>query len=533
MILQLNLDLLSVAVIVAANLLLGFAVLSGDPKNATSRLFFALALIMSVWSILNYLTYQVVDFFAALWIERLVLFFAVPMSICFVLFIYTFPSRTWILGKLQTWLVFVLSSVTMLITLTPAVFSGIRLISGVPTPQPTVAPGMGLFALVAIGSIPVGIYVLIRKFLLSKGDVKRQLTYMLVGVAMMFLCIILFDFVAPTVYQNTSFIPLSALFVFPFIALTGYAIYKYHLFNLKVAATAILGILVTVFSFINIIFSHSSSAVILNVTAFIIILIGSIKIVRDTLSLAQTNERLEQLTQELKTANDNQVVLIHFITHQVKGFLTKSRNIFSMALDGDFGQMPEAFIPLAQEGLRSDTQGVTTVQEILNAANVKSGAVTYTMAPFDLDALIKEVIETLKPNADAKKLELSFASDKDSHMFTGDRSQLLNALKNLIDNSIKYTPTGSVAVSLKEDAGKLRFTIQDTGVGITKEDMSKLFTEGGHGTESLKVNVESTGFGLYIVKNIIEAHHGKVWAESEGAGKGSRFVVELPLAKLT
>ena len=63
--------------------------------------------------------------------------------------------------------------------------------------------------------------------------------------------------------------------------------------------------------------------------------------------------------------------------------------------------------------------------------------------------------------------------------------------------------------------------------------MTKLFTEGGHGKDSTKVNTESTGFGLYIVKNIIEAHHGKVWAESEGAGKGTTFTVELSLTDIT
>ncbi len=62
--------------------------------------------------------------------------------------------------------------------------------------------------------------------------------------------------------------------------------------------------------------------------------------------------------------------------------------------------------------------------------------------------------------------------------------------------------------------------------------MQHLFTEGGHGAESRKVNVDSTGFGLYIVKNIIEAHKGRVWAESEGAGKGAKFTVELPIVSV-
>ena len=74
----------------------------------------------------------------------------------------------------------------------------------------------------------------------------------------------------------------------------------------------------------------------------------------------------------------------------------------------------------------------------------------------------------------------------------------------------------------------MRFSVEDSGVGISPEDMQKLFTEGGHGAESRKVNVDSTGYGLYIAKSVVEAHRGRIWAESEGVGKGSRFVVELP-----
>jgi signal transduction histidine kinase len=236
-----------------------------------------------------------------------------------------------------------------------------------------------------------------------------------------------------------------------------------------------------------------------------------------------------RLYEELKKANAQQIILIHFITHQLKGFVSKSRNIFSMLLEGDFGVLPDTMKPMVQEGFKSDTKGAATIQEILNAANIKSGKVAYSLKPFDMKALVEEITSDLRAGADAKGLELKLDLGDQPLEFTGDRTQLLNALKNLIDNSIKYTPSGTVEVDLHKETDKMRFEIKDTGVGITPEDMSKLFTEGGHGKESQKVNVDSTGFGLYIVKNIIEGHNGKVWAESEGAGKGSRFIVELPL----
>ena len=104
-----------------------------------------------------------------------------------------------------------------------------------------------------------------------------------------------------------------------------------------------------------------------------------------------------------------------------------------------------------------------------------------------------------------------------------------HVIRSLIDNSIRDTPHGAITVSLAPRGKMMRFSVKDTGVGITTDDMKRLFTEGGHGKDSIKVNVDSTGYGLFIAKQVVEAHDGKIWAESEGAGKGSEFIVELPV----
>jgi signal transduction histidine kinase len=114
---------------------------------------------------------------------------------------------------------------------------------------------------------------------------------------------------------------------------------------------------------------------------------------------------------------------------------------------------------------------------------------------------------------------------------SGDEEKIRrHVVRNVIDNSIKYTQEGSVDVEVTRANGIARVTVRDTGVGISREDMAHLFTEGGHGKESIKINVHSTGYGLFIAKTIVEAHKGKIWAESDGPGKGSRFIIELPLA---
>jgi signal transduction histidine kinase len=83
-------------------------------------------------------------------------------------------------------------------------------------------------------------------------------------------------------------------------------------------------------------------------------------------------------------------------------------------------------------------------------------------------------------------------------------------------------------VSLEKKRSKAIFSVKDSGIGISKEDMKNLFKQGGRGKNSLKIDTHSTGYGLYIARKIIEAQKGRIWAESEGEGKGSTFFVELP-----
>ncbi len=313
-----------------------------------------------------------------------------------------------------------------------------------------------------------------------------------------------------------------------FLIYLGYLIVRYKAFKMKMIGAqalvlTLIALLASEYAFVN----SLTNRILVAVTLVLTGIAGTI-LIRSVKREIEQREHIELLAANLEKANAQQIILIHFITHQIKGFVTKSRNIFAGLIEGDYGTVPETMKPLIEEGFRSDTKGAQTIQEILSASNIKSGKVTYTKVPLDLKALIDSIAKDLQPAAEAKGVAFNLDTGSGPLTYTGDQTQLQNAFKNLIDNSIKYTPSGSVEVSLKQEGKKIRFEIKDTGVGITPEDMKKLFTEGGHGAESQKVNVESTGFGLYIVKNIIEAHGGKVRAESEGAGKGAHFIVELP-----
>jgi signal transduction histidine kinase len=233
--------------------------------------------------------------------------------------------------------------------------------------------------------------------------------------------------------------------------------------------------------------------------------------------------------EELTLANENQQLLIRFITHQVKGFFTRSKMVFASILEGDFGQAPDTMMQIVKDGLDSDSKAVDMVQEVLNASSLRNGQMPYSFQGEDLVSIIKPIVESFRQLAEDKGLEYVFDLSLPTISTKVDKIQISQAFKNLIDNSIKYTQSGSVKMTLGVKNNMALFTISDTGVGLSDKDKSVLFKEGGRGDESLKFNVNSTGYGLFIVKKIVEGHDGHIWAESAGRGHGSHFYVEIPI----
>jgi len=357
----------------------------------------------------------------------------------------------------------------------------------------------------------------------SDSDSKKQAVFLGVGT-ILFLGIFTFTNIAgdsTLLYEINLIGPLGMVL---FIAFLGYMIVKFKAFNIKLLATqalvASLWFLVFAILFIRQV-EHIRLVVI--VTLVFLAILGW--------QLVKSVKREVSLREELEIANVNQQSLIHFITHQVKGFFTKSRNIFSMILEGEYGQISLEAKSAAEEGFRSDTKGVDTVQEILRASNLKKGTVAYESKKIDLKEIVNGIFEIEKKEAESKGLQISFEAKDDKCEIDGDLEQLKHAFKNIVDNSVKYTLAGNIWLKLKKNSDKITFSVKDTGVGISENDFRNLFKEGGRGKDSVKVNVDSTGYGLFIVKGIVDAHGGRIWAESEGEGKGSTFFIELPVKK--
>ena len=253
-----------------------------------------------------------------------------------------------------------------------------------------------------------------------------------------------------------------------------------------------------------------------------------VNVIAVALDKALLYEQLENTNTKLKEANEGQASLMHFMNHQVKGRFGNAKNIFAELLTNDYGQMPDFAKPLLEKGLEETKMGVDYVQNILRGASAENGTLPYDMKLINMKTIVEEVFLKQKEYAEKRWLNFNLQIEPGDYNITGDAIQLGEAVKNMIDNSINYTKEGSIAVALSVSDKKIQLKVKDTGIGIASEDKDKLFKPGGRGMESLKINVNSTGYGLAFVKGVVEAHKGRVWAESEGSDKGSVFYIELP-----
>jgi signal transduction histidine kinase len=263
-----------------------------------------------------------------------------------------------------------------------------------------------------------------------------------------------------------------------------------------------------------------------------------ILLIRNVRREIDTRERIEKLAADLEKANVRLTELdrqksefVSFATHQLRAPLTAMKGYASLLLEGDMGTLPAEAKQGVSRIFDSTNTLVNIVNDYLNISRIELGTMKYAFETIDFKTLVEDVIGEIKPNIDKTKLQFAFVAENSGtdYRVTADKDKLKQVIANIIDNSLKYTPQGSVKVSLSFDeaTNKLTLKVKDTGVGVSAETMPRLFQKFSRAENANKTNIRGTGLGLYVAKQIIEAHHGTIRVESLGEGKGSTFIVEL------
>ena len=373
------------------------------------------------------------------------------------------------------------------------------------------------------------IYILIPFFKRLPWNQKKD-DLMVLGSTFLFLSVFgITEYLASiTGYYEMN---LYSLFLLPiFLVAIIYSVFELDIFNFHILGTHYLVVGLIVLMGGQLFFVTSTANRLLTILTIILLVGLSIILFRNLKRESDQRVHIEKLNIQLESLLKQRESLVHLVTHKIKGSFTRSKYIFAGLLDGTFGETNPAIQKVAKMGLESEDAGIHTVDLVLDVANMQKGVVKYEMKVIDFKEIIFKTFAEKKIQAEERGLQMESKihdSKDDIYSVLGDVFWLREAINNLIDNAIKYTKEGKITINLEDGKGKIKFSIKDTGIGITDEDKKSLFTEGGRGKDSVKINVDSTGYGLYSVKLIIEAHKGKVWAESEGPGKGSAFYVEL------
>ena len=258
---------------------------------------------------------------------------------------------------------------------------------------------------------------------------------------------------------------------------------------------------------------------------------------RTVKKLNYSNRLLIKKEKELTLANEHLLELdkvktefVSVAAHQIRTPLTGIRWALKELLEEKFGKTTKEQAHLLKQTYQNSARLVSLVGSLLNVAEIEEGKYLYRPVPAQIENVVQLVIDSFQEKIKIRKIKFKFIKpEKDLPKVAMDMEKIKIAIQNLLDNSIKYTlPHGKVMVSLKQKNKKVIFSIQDTGIGITKDQQGKIFTKFFRGAEAKKIETEGSGLGLVIVKNIIEAHGGKVWFESE-KGSGTTFYFQLPV----
>ena len=327
--------------------------------------------------------------------------------------------------------------------------------------------------------------------------------------------------------------------VLVFLMTLAYIIVKYKTFNIELAAPIALVFCLWGLVF-SLLFVHTIQTVQIIVGATLILLVGfGLALIKSIRLEIKQREQIEHLARDLARANDRLRELdkaksefVSIASHQLRSPLTSIRGYASMLVEGSFGKLPTKATEAAARIEESSKLMVLSVEDYLNVSRIESGNMKYNLSDFNVKEMVEHICDDMRQEAMKKGLILLFRSDLSGRgIVNADVGKTNQIIQNLLNNSLKYTPKGSINVFVHDDIKKKRIyvSITDTGIGMSEKTADSLFQKFSRADNANSVNVSGTGLGLYVALKMAEQMGGTISCESEGDGKGSTFTFELPL----
>ncbi len=369
------------------------------------------------------------------------------------------------------------------------------------------------------------LFVVFRAYKKIPVQEKRKLQYFLVGLTIFYVMNLIFNITLPIVFNIVRWYWMGDYSTIAVLGFTGYAIVKHKLFEIKVVLTAFFVVLISVLLLFDILLLTPGilQQLYKGLVLTLLIYFGYL-LTRNVQKEIEDREKL----QELSKAKSE---FMSIASHQLRTPLSIVKGYISLMEEGSFGAPTQQQKEVLEKVFRTNEDMIRMVNNLLKVTRSEEGRLQYSFEKTDLGELVEKTAETFEVAAKEKNLSFECTIPQEPVFVNADRDKITQVISNLIDNAFKYTKKGGIKVTLYIDkTNKMAtVTVQDTGLGIRKEEIQNLFSSFTRGKAGIKTWSKGVGLGLYIAKQLIEAHGGRIWAESAGEGQGSRFFVELPI----
>ncbi len=525
----------------SASTALGISVYLKNRQSWTNRLFMLLALFIDTYITVNYFSLHPplpTPDNQLFWI-RVVMFICSFIGPTLVLLVHTFPQT-----RVRMRLRYLIPMAGLMLasaaaSLSPLVFQSIEYPGGSPVPVP--GPGIPIFFLDFIGLFLVSFGILIFRYRRAVGEEKTQYAYFLFGTLISFSLMGISTVIFVVLLKTSAAVFLGPVFPVILMAAMAIAIIRHGLFDMKTVATKafIIGIWIILFSKIFIAQTGTEFfidlVVLAGVVFFGILLIASVnKEIAQREELSRLAASLEKANHRLKELDQQKTDFLSIASHQLRTPLSIIKGYLELIKDGAYGKPTQKMLKVLADLDMTNQRLVDLVDEFLNISRIEQGRTKYVFAPKDMDALVPDIIRSFGDKAGEKRCKLRSQLPKESMIVSMDEEKIRNVLTNFIDNAMKYSVVderkecGDITVLVTSERGGVAVSVIDHGIGFSERDRINLFEKFYRGENVRMLNVNGTGLGLYVCKQFIAAHGGRVWAKSRGIGKGSEFGFWIP-----
>ena len=381
-----------------------------------------------------------------------------------------------------------------------------------------------------------GFVILFLKWRKALGILKKQILSILVGYFLGANLAMITNLTLPWFgyfelnWLGQFFSTLVAVF-------TTFAILKHQLLDIKVIATE--GFLVILNLFISFQFITSSNLrdLLANIIAWVAVLTVSYLLMMSVRKEIKRREEVTELAQSLEKANlrlkeldQQKTEFLSIASHQLRTPLSIIKGYIELIKDGAYGKTTVKMVKTLDDMDASNERLVKLVDEFLDISRIEQGRTKFDFKQCDLRETISSVVAELKEKADEKCRQIIWTPPVDKCEAAVDEEKIRNVVFNYIDNALKYSDCGEVKVFLESENDGWNVRVRDNGLGFGKTDEASFFQKFYRGENVKGTNVNGTGLGLYVCRKFIEAHNGRVWAKSDGLGKGSEFGFWIPFA---